>query len=553
MRITSSHHSSLSSASLCRFPFRCLGFLLILLLITMQSGVVYAQSEGLVLYWKKQIIPGPGSNVYEYVERIVQPVGDQNGDGINDFIISTSDSLLQIFAGGNPMDTIPFMKWKQRGISSQFLVHDINRDGHNDFIHIYQRYGTRERISLYLGGAGVLDSIPDRSVYVPSGAMVENYGAYACITDFNGDGNPELFSWCQNVYNTTNLNGTILMHNIYPHPPYIDSLPTILLTGDTLGFRKYIKIRSGDLNGDGKSDIIVQSISHASSDSLFQHVFVGNSQFEFIENQIIKPSDYGAYGPSIIVNPLGDINNDKKTDLLHTNFGNTFPYWYTDCISYGSFPIVLTGAVGINTANTGVYTSYLCGDINKDGYVDFITRTAMDDYSQLYLGGHMNKLLPVMHFWGGDRSAIVPVGDINCDGAADIGAFRFYTIAGAVVNAGMEIYLGDTTLVSVKDAPSQEKDTSQLEINAHPNPFNSQTNIRFEVSQDARVTITVHNILGQEITKEVYEAKGTTEFSYQLEATRFHLASGMYIITATATSHRGEFIGSSSVKVQLVK
>ncbi len=553
MRITSSHHRSLSSASLCRFPFRCLGFLLILLLITMQSGVVYAQSEGLVLYWKKQIIPGPGSNVYEYVERIVQPVGDQNGDGINDFIIPTSDSLLQIFAGGNPMDTIPFMKWKQRGISSQFLVHDINRDGHNDFIHIYQRYGTRERISLYLGGAGVLDSIPDRSVYVPSGAMVENYGAYACITDFNGDGNPELFSWCQNVYNTTNLNGTILMHNIYPHPPYIDSLPTILFTGDTTNSRIFYSPQYGDYNGDGMTDVIIRSNIVGSDTAKKQLIFLGNPDFEFVEDQVIRPSDYGVTGSFSDVRALGDINNDSRTDLIHKNIGTVFPYWYSDCLSYGRFPVTLSGEVGINTANTDAARAYLCGDINKDGYVDFITRTAMDDYSHLYLGGHMNSLLPVMRFWGGDRSAIVPVGDVNGDGAADIGAFRFYTIAGAVVNAGMEIYLGDTTLVSVKDAPNQEIDTSRPEINAHPNPFNNQTNIRFKVSHDSRVTITVHNILGQEITKEVYEAKGNTEFSYQLEATRLHLASGMYIVTATATNRHGGLIGSSSVKVQLVK
>ena len=522
-------------------------------MITMQSGVAYAQSEGLVLYWKKQIIPGPGSNVYEYVERIVQPVGDQNGDGINDFIIPTSDYMIQVFAGGSPMDTIPYFQWKLNGKVYQIIVRDINNDQHDDILVFWQRTGGKERISLYLGGPGILDSFPDRIVYVPNGAMVENFASFPAITDFNGDENLELFSWCQNVYNTNNRNGTIMMHNIYPHPPYIDSLPTILFTGDTTNSRIFYSPQYGDYNGDGMTDVIIRSSIVGVDTARMQHVFLGNPDFEFIEDQVIRPSDYGVTGGFADVRALGDINNDSKSDLIHLNIGTVFPYWYSDCISYGNFPITLAGQVGINTANTDAARAYLCGDINKDGYVDFITRTAMDDYSHLYLGGQMNNLLPVMRFWGGDRSAIVPVGDVNGDGAADIGAFRFYTIAGAVVNAGMEIYLGDTTLVSVKDAPAQEIDTSRLEINAHPNPFNNQTTIRFKVSHDSRVTITVHNILGQEITKEVYEAKGITEFSYQLEAMRLNLASGMYIVTATAANRHGGLIGSTSVKVQLVK
>ncbi len=44
----------------------------------------------------------------------------------------------------------------------------------------------------------------------------------------------------------------------------------------------------------------------------------------------------------------------------------------------------------------------------------------------------------------------------------------------------------------------------------HPNPFNSQTTIRFKVSYDFRVTVTGYNILGQDITWEVVDTKGNT-------------------------------------------
>ena len=525
----------------------------LLIIFFIQSAPLFSQSEGFVLYWKKQITPGPGYGVHEYIEDLVRSVGDQNGDGYCDFVVSTADSMVQFYAGGNPMDTIPFFQWKMSSQLYYFRTFDVNEDGNLDMLISYNKRNSRERLAIYLGGPGILDSIPDAILFAPLGARIESFGAYPFFADFNGDGNHELFSWCQNVYNTTNLNGTIMMHNIYQHPPYIDSLPTILFTGDTTYIRYYFEPKYGDFNGDGMTDIAVTSTVSGLADSLNHHIFLGNPEFDFTVDQVIKVSDYGTYGSWIDFNVLGDVNRDGRTDVIHPSFDNQFPYWYTDRISYGNFPLLLTGTVGLNTANTDATYAYMCGDINKDGYEDFIIRSVTNDYSQLYLGGHMNKLLPVMHFWGGDRSSLVPVGDVNGDGASDIGAFRLYTLMGVVVRGDMEIYLGDTTLVSVKDEPNQEIDTSSLELKAHPNPFNGQTTIRFKVIQDCQVTITVHNILGEMITKEVLSATQNTDFNYQLDAARLQLTSGMYVVSVELKDQSNGRKSRNSIKVQLVK
>ncbi len=561
MRITSSHHRSLSSASQCRLPFWYLGFLLFLLLITMQPGVAYAQSDGYVLYWKKKLALGGGNNSYTRAHKLIRDIGDQNGDGYGDFVACTQDSIIQIYAGGNPMDTIPFLQWKFPHQIWRFHIFDINNDGYKDLYVHYENWSNsnvlRDAVKLYLGGPGILDTIPEQTLWVPEGAIIPGYFWFSHHVDFNGDGEKELLVYCQNAFGSDKYLGSYVMYKTYETEPYIDSLPTILFVPDTSANRRYNDLECGDINGDGMADAIYWSIIEGFGDSVIAYIVLGNPEFDFIPDQIIKPTEVGG-DPDVLaaLKILGDINQDGKADMYHENNNTAFPYWYTHCISLGKFPVELTGQIGINTGYNGSTSAFIIGDINKDGYPDYVIRGIDDNYSFLYLGGHMNNVLPVKKFWGASfqKSSLVSVGDVNGDGADDIGALRMDTDGGGNILGGeLEIYLGDTTLVSVKDEKKPMADDTLLQIDAHPNPFNSQTTIRFKVSHDSRVTITVHNILGQEITKEVYEAKGNTEFSYQLEATRLHLASGMYIVTATATNRHGGLIGSTSVKVQLVK
>ena len=526
----------------------------------MQSGVVYAQSDGYVLYWKKKLALGGLNSSYYSAHKLVRDIGDQNGDGYGDFVTCTRDSMIQIYAGGNPMDTIPYLQWRFPYAISFFHIFDINNDGYKDLFVLYTNYQNsyimRDRMKLYLGGPGILDSIPEQTLWVPEGAITTAYFALSHHVDFNGDGKKELLVWCQNAFGSDKYLGSYVMYKTNETEPYIDSLPTVLFVADTSSNRQYLELECGDINGDGMADVIYRS-STGVGDSVLAYIALGNPEFDFMPDQILKPSDVGGnWGVLTNLRILGDIDQDGRADVYHKNYGTTFPYWFTHCISLGKFPVELRGQIGINTGYNGSSTVFVIGDINKDGYPDYVVRSPDDNYSFLYLGGHMNSLLPVKKFWGApfQKSSLVSVGDVNGDGTDDIGALRMDTNGGGdIIGGELEIYLGDTTLVGVKDDPKPLHDDTMLQIDAHPNPFNSQTTIRFKVSHDSRVTITIHNILGQEITKEVYEAKGNTEFSYLLEATRLHLASGMYIVTATATNRHGGLIGSTSIKVQLVK
>ena len=536
-----------------------ISYLALLFLIITQLTPLNAQSDGYVLYWKKKLALGGLNSSYYSAHKLVRDIGDQNGDGYGDFVTCTRDSMIQIYAGGNPMDTIPYLQWRFPYAISFFHIFDINNDGYKDLFVLYTNYQNsyimRDRMKLYLGGPGILDSIPEQTLWVPEGAITTAYFAKTHHVDFNGDGKKELLVWCQNAFGSDKVLGSYVMYKTHETEPYIDSLPTVLFVPDTSANRSYYIQECGDINGDGMTDVLFTS--YINGDSVRAHIVLGNPEFDFMPDQIIKPSDVGGDW-SVLTNfrVLGDVNQDGKADVYHSNYGTSFPYWFTHCISLGKFPFELTGQIGINTGYNGSSTVFVIGDINKDGYPDYVVRSPDDNYSFLYLGGHMNDPLMVKRFWGApfQKSSLVSVGDVNGDGVDDIGALRMDTNGGGdIIGGELEIYLGDTTLVSVKDEKEPIADDTLLQLVAHPNPFNSQTTIRFKVSHDSRVTITVHNILGQEITKKVYEAIGNTEFSYQLEATRLNLASGMYIVTAEATDLQGKQLSSRSIKVQFVK
>lgn len=92
-----------------------------------------------------------------------------------------------------------------------------------------------------------------------------------------------------------------------------------------------------------------------------------------------------------------------------------------------------------------------------------------------------------------------------------------------------------------KELPGeQDLATSELSCDIYPNPFNPETTIRFELPEDAHLTIKVYNILGEEITTLVNEYKTSGEHAIQWNGQdRFgnSVANGVYWVRLRA----GEF------------
>jgi hypothetical protein len=61
----------------------------------------------------------------------------------------------------------------------------------------------------------------------------------------------------------------------------------------------------------------------------------------------------------------------------------------------------------------------------------------------------------------------------------------------------------------------------------YPNPFNPVTKIRYELPEEAAVTVTIYNMLGEEVEMLVNNVQGPGKYEVQWSAVQF--ASGFYI------------------------
>jgi len=86
------------------------------------------------------------------------------------------------------------------------------------------------------------------------------------------------------------------------------------------------------------------------------------------------------------------------------------------------------------------------------------------------------------------------------------------------------------TTSGINDPPPMPKEFA-LQQN-YPNPFNPTTTIRFSIPERARVSLTLFNLLGQEVLALLDEDQDPGEHAVQLNASP--LASGVYFYSMTA-------------------
>jgi hypothetical protein len=252
-------------------------------------------------------------------------LGDINGDGFNDFtlldegyIISNSPFIhgaIYIYYGGNPPDAIPDVVIYADSVLNRigrFIapLGDVNGDGYDDWVMSHgdcqgqQGEPLAGVVALYYGG-NPPDTIPHLVIYGPAGSGM---GRALTTLDWNGDGQLDLLA--ENyVFYAPNYHGSIWEFNVSPamtgQPDHI----FLGQPGDVFGWY----INHVGLDGQGGQDVVDGEPGWSISGKVY--VILNSNYSDTLFDATYYQGHFNSMLGGLICN-AGDVNNDGLEDMV---------------------------------------------------------------------------------------------------------------------------------------------------------------------------------------------------------------------------------------------
>jgi hypothetical protein len=104
--------------------------------------------------------------------------------------------------------------------------------------------------------------------------------------------------------------------------------------------------------------------------------------------------------------------------------------------------------------------------------------------------------------------------------------------------------------VGSEATPAQPREFSLLP--AHPNPFNPEVRLSYELPNTARVTLEILDLAGRKVATLKNELQSAGTYHQNWDASRYHVASGIYFVRLQAESTGGSTFNAVQ-KVLLLK
>ncbi len=487
------------------------------------------------------------------------PLGDQNGDGYDDFWISDCASKMEyIFFGSNYIDSIPPISFHYPDQNSNSLGNgnraaiDVNNDSQKDMV-IVTAYDAGisniSRVYVYYGGNSI-DTIPDLLFYTSYDGQY-----YGCrlfpIGDYNGNGKEDFITYSPNYPSNLNQVGILMF---YEASSNFDTIPHAAIGGDPFtGKRYYNGIMSGDINGDGKSDFILRGKNYSDTTS-FLEIYYGNSSFDLTPSQIFtwRESSYSRLTQYLQI--VNDINRDGKDDLVDYNHSGLFP-GCDAAIYFGGYPLDTIPDLGLNIGTTSSIEWVLSpGDVNGDGANDLLIKTSkfpIGDRIMLWMGGRNMKQIATKVWSRNDQLGLIgSVGDVNGDGTDDfvVGEGHSNCIYGII-----NIFKGDTTVIGDTTTSINEKTYPEEDygLSAYPNPSSGIVKIEIDNINPKWVSLSVFNALGEEILCRTQVNGKTRKYTEEIDLSNY--PAGVYIIQYSARGNSARETVYKTKKISLIK
>ncbi|MBL0175710.1 MAG: FG-GAP repeat protein [Ignavibacteria bacterium] len=448
----------------------------------------------------------PGYSYWRYADHILS-MGDVNRDGIPDLFINACRDSMQTWMifGTRPgiIDRNNFVRLEGYGTLAKG---DVNGDGLPDLV--VQSY--IDEVIMYPGCDScpyAIDTVPAWRIHSeePNIQGPPDFGGYIAIGDLNGDDREDIAIAARSM----RVTGGGWYGKVYIYYGGSSRFPSPDTSGiyqaDNFRFAKNGVIIE-DVNGDGFKDLVIGSNEPEviGKSPLYEYydVHYGKPEFVFdpthpdqrISRKVIP---YSTNSHSMSSLNVFDMNADGICDLY---IGDHFGYVYYG--RAGGFRTIPDRVLKTGDSAEFVFeqVAHMIGDINGDGYVDFllsgIYRVGVG-MAFIYLGSSLGmESYPAATAFNpmsgnGFSSEVAHIGDIDGDGLAEFAA-TFVTDG----ETGFAVYGGKSwRRTSMEDIPISQAPS----ITAFPNPFTDHTTMIAvnEVSNSS--TLKIYDIYGREI------------------------------------------------------
>ena len=529
-------------------------------------------------------------------------VGDFDGDGYDDLIVGNPHArpgLVYIMYGeesltgyvnfNTSIGTIISGEYRWDYFGSSLACGDVNNDGKDDIIigapgyegKVYIIWGRANRVTrlnLNPGTPGVCRIIggnPGDKIghSVAVGNFVPNQYADVLIgapgADKSGNGNNEGKVF---VLQGLHLRYATLI-NLYP---YLHKITIVGEDqGDQIGYGHGSICFSEITSNYPYAEIIISSPEHIIPNYIGKgSVYVigvssSNNQTYYLQNcPLVKRIDnlYVNNATFPITISSGDFDGNANNDLVISAPGYSSGRGRS-CIFYNIGSYLVFGAWIYGVAQSDYLgDAMVVGDFNNDDDKDLIlfasngqigqTRAGVGYmfsggtrfYGSIYLADPFAPVDLVIHGLPRDeigRSAAV--GDVDGDGKDDllIGApgsrnstGEAYVVLGTTLNGSLSKQFAERPMAAEESALVPEQYV--LEQN-HPNPFNPETEICFQIPEERRVQMTIYNIRGQvirQLVEQSYQAGSHVIMWDGRDEFNSNVPSGIYLYRMQA----GEFV-----------
>ncbi len=330
---------------------------------------------------------------------------DSDGDGVDDLVDTFPNDITRWEGHTGILYSIDGTQVGQFFGGTVEAAGDINKDGYADFIvGAYEDSTAGDRAGMVQVFSGLDGSV----IYTFYGAdELHRLGSSLGSGDVNGDGYDDILvaaSWSRTLHVFSGLNGNELY----------------TVSGDEGENWLGLEVSAaGDVNADGYVDVIVgipvyDEVAHVLSG------VDGSRLYTF--------SDNGNDSFGVSVDGVGDINNDGYDDVIvgaddaQYQSGSVFVYSGFDGGLLYQFD-------GINSGDNFGYAVAGAGDVNADGYPDFLVGAPDESLTAGYDEGVVRVFSgqdgTVLYTLYGEFDydslgvAVSKAGDINLDGYAD--------------------------------------------------------------------------------------------------------------------------------------